>query len=67
MATTAKTIQQKVHQLADELPPGATWDDVLEEIHFRKAVEAGIAAADRGVFASDKEVHEAFTQWGVKP
>jgi predicted transcriptional regulator len=66
MATTAKTIQQKVHQLADELPPDATWDDVLEEIRFRRAVEAGIAAADRGAFASDKEVHEVFTQWGVK-
>lgn len=66
MATTTATLRQKLHELADQLPGDATWDDVIEEARFRRAVEAGIAAADRGAFASDAEVREAFGKWGVK-
>ena len=60
------TIRKKVHELADQLPLHATWDDVIEEARFRRAVEAGIAAADRGAFAEDQEVRSAFGKWGVK-
>lgn len=66
MATTADTIRKKVHELADQLPPDATWEDVIEEARFRKAVEAGLAAADRGAFASDEDVQRAFAKWGVE-
>lgn len=66
MTTTAKDIQQKVHALAEQLPSDATWDDVIAEARFHRAVEAGIAAADRGAFASDADVKSAFAQWGVK-
>jgi predicted transcriptional regulator len=66
MATTAETLRHKVHELADQLPTDATWDDVIEEARFRRAVEAGIVAADRGSFASDDEVRRAFAKWGVK-
>ncbi|MGH8560581.1 MAG: hypothetical protein ACRES4_01270 [Nevskiales bacterium] len=52
--------------LSNQLSPNSAKDDVLEEVRFRKAVEAGIAAADRGAFASDKEVKEAFAKWSVK-
>ena len=45
---------------ADQLPSHATWDDVIEEARFRRAVEAGIAAADRGTFAEDQKVRSAF-------
>lgn len=66
MSSTAKGIQQKVHELAEQLPDDATWEDVIEEARFRRAVEAGIAAADRGAFASDEDVRAAFAKWGVK-
>jgi predicted transcriptional regulator len=66
MSTTAKDIQQKVHELADQLPKDATWEDVIEEVRYRRAVEAGIAAAERGAFAQDDEVRAAFAKWGVK-
>ena len=46
--------------LADTLSENATWDDVIEEARFRRAVEAGMRAADRGAFATDDEVHVAF-------
>jgi len=61
----AVDLRQQVHQIADQLPPGATWDDVIEQARFRKAVQEGIAAADRGEFASDEEVRRVFRKWGV--
>ncbi|NZA24772.1 hypothetical protein H0E84_00080 [Luteimonas sp. SJ-92] len=58
-------LSQQVHQLADQLPPEATWDDVIEQARFRKAVQEGIAAADRGEFAREEDVRRAFRKWGV--
>ncbi len=66
MTATADDIRKTLHELADQLPADATWDDVIEEARFRRAVEAGIAAADRGGFASDDELRAAFATWGVK-
>ena len=66
MSDSKQTLRQKVHALAEELPPDASWDDVIEEARFRKAVELGVAAANRGSFATDEEVRSAFARWGVK-
>jgi predicted transcriptional regulator len=66
MSANARTLSQKLHELADQLPSDATWDDVIEEMRFRKAVETGIAAADRRSFATEEEVNAAFAKWGVK-
>ena len=66
MNASANDIRKRLHELADQLPADATWDDVIEEARFRRAVEAGIAAADRGGFASDEEVGASFSNWGVK-
>lgn len=66
MAANVRTIQQKIHELADQLPANATWDDVIEEVRFIKAVESGIASADRGAFATDEEVERTFGKWDVK-
>lgn len=62
MATSVKEV---LHSLANELPDNATWDDVIEEIRFRRAVETGIRAADRGDFASKEELRVAFARWNV--
>ncbi|MDB5968184.1 MAG: hypothetical protein JWQ90_634 [Hydrocarboniphaga sp.] len=66
MTNTASTLKQEAHALIDQLPDNASWEDVIEKARFRKAVEEGIAEADRGDFASDEEVRAAFAQWGVK-
>ena len=58
-------LSKQVHQIADQLPAEATWDDVIEQARFRKAVEEGVAAADRGEFATAEEVQDAFRKWGV--
>ena len=62
---TTSDLSQQVHQLADQLPADATWDDVIEQARFRKSVRDGVAAADRGEFATDEEVLRAFKKWGA--
>jgi len=62
----AASVKHELRQLAETLPENATWDDVIEEACFRRAVEAGVRAADRGAFATDEEVRTAFARWGVK-
>lgn len=61
----AINLKESLHTLADQLPDNATWDDVMEEVRFRRAVETGIRAADRGEFATQEEVRAAFSRWGI--
>lgn len=62
---TALNIKESLHALADQLPEDATWEEVMEKVRFRQAVEKGIRAADRGDFATQEEVLAAFKRWGV--
>ena len=41
-------LRQQVHQIADQLPPEATWDDVRYQIELRASIERGLADADGG-------------------
>lgn len=66
MNMTTASLREKLHQLADQLPADATWEDVIEEARFRRAVETGMAAADRNAFATDEEVRRAFAKWNVQ-
>ena len=61
-------VKQEAHKLIDALPEAASWDDVvrvLDEARFHEAVHSGIAAADRGEFASPERVKAMFAKWGV--
>ncbi len=35
-------------RLVQQLPAGATWDDLAHEIYVRQAIEQGLADADAG-------------------
>jgi predicted transcriptional regulator len=59
-------MREKLHALAEELLSEASWDDVIEEVRFWKAVDLGIEAAEQGAFATEEEVHNAFLRCGVK-
>ena len=61
----AAIIKQQAHQLIDQLPDTATWEDLAEKVRFLAAVERGIEAADRGDFASPERVRSMFAKWGV--
>jgi len=57
--------KQEAHKLIDALPDSATWSDLIEQARFHRAVEEGLAAADRGEFASAEDVSRVFRKWGV--
>lgn len=59
-------IKRELRELADALPDNATWEDVIDEARFRRAVEAGLRAADRDAFATPEEIRATFKRWGVK-
>ncbi|MBL8273271.1 MAG: hypothetical protein KA911_08085 [Xanthomonadales bacterium] len=45
---TSSTLRQHVHQIADALPPEATWDDVRYQVELRASIERGLADVEAG-------------------
>ena len=41
-------IRPEAKRLVDQLPAGASWDDLAYEVYVRQAIEQGIADADAG-------------------
>lgn len=37
-----KTVKDTMLELARELPPESTWDDVMQRIYVRQKIEAGL-------------------------
>ena len=54
------TIKDQVHQLADELPESATWDDVFYEVYTRRQVALGMQDVDEGRTVSDEDARREF-------
>jgi hypothetical protein len=55
-----ESIKQKVHQLLDNLPESATWDDLMYRIYVRQSIEGGIKVSDQGRTVDVKEVRKKF-------
>ena len=60
----AVDIKQTVHQIVDQLPSNATWDDVLFSIVERREIEAGLADSAAGRTTTVEDVMKEF---GIKP
>lgn len=56
MTATIETISHKVHQLADQLPPNATWEEVMYQVALRRSIEKGLAEADAGLLIPVEEL-----------
>ena len=61
----AAAFNQEAHELIDDLPDSAGWDDLAERARFLAAVERGVEAADRGDFMSPEGIRAMFAKWGV--
>lgn len=46
--TDPRNIRSDAKRLVENLPDGATWDDLAYEVYVRQAIEAGVAEADSG-------------------
>jgi hypothetical protein len=55
-----ESIKTKVHQLVDNLPDNATWEDVMHQIYVRQVIDAGIKDRDEGRTIDVKEVRKRF-------
>lgn len=56
------TLSQQVHQVAEQLPPEATWDDVRYQIELRASIERGLADVKAGRVVP---VEELLAEFGV--
>lgn len=57
---TAPTIKQRVMDALEQLPPDASFEDVMERIYFLAKVQRGIEQLDRGEVVEHEEVKRRF-------
>ena len=53
-------VKQEVRRLAEDLPEDATWDDVMEEVFLKQAIEAGLKAGSEGRKRTVGEVRKSY-------
>ena len=58
------TVKSQARQLVEELPEDASWDDLMERIYVRQAIEAGLRDSEAGRVTEVGEVRKRF---GLKP
>lgn len=56
------TLSKQVHQIADQLPPEATWDDVRYQVELKASIERGLADVKAGRVVP---VEELLAEFGV--
>jgi len=54
--------KEDAHKLVDQLPPNATWDDLMHEIYVREAIEKGLDDSRSG---RTKDVSEIRRKYGL--
>ncbi len=57
-------LKSQAHELVENLPENATWDDLMYEIYVRLSIEVGLRDADEGRLHSVEEVRARF---GLEP
>ena len=60
MSMNATTVKQKAHELIDELPDDATWDELAYRMAVRASIERGLADAEAGRVMPVDEVLKEF-------
>ena len=60
MSVNATTVKQKAHELIDELPDDATWDELAYRMAVRASIERGLADAEAGRVMPVDEVLKEF-------
>ena len=52
--------KEDAHKLIDQLPPNATWDDLMHEIYVREAIEKGLEDSKAGRTRDVAEIRKKF-------
>ena len=56
--------KQSAHIIVDNLPDTATWEDLMQKIYEREAIERGLAASRRDDVISNEEIRK---NYGIHP
>ena len=56
----AAVFKEKAHQLVDQLPETAGWDELLEQIEAMRDIEAGLADSAAGRVTDNADVRREF-------
>lgn len=54
------SLREEVHRLAEKLPEGATWDDVMYQVYVRRKIERGLDDVEAGRTVSLDEIKREF-------
>jgi len=60
----ASNAKQQAHELIDQLPDDATWDEIAYRVEVHASIERGLAESETGRVVSQEEVEKLF---GSKP
>lgn len=50
--------KDEAHKLIDQLPADATWEDLMEQIYVRQAIEQGLSDSEQGKLQSVQEIRK---------
>ena len=53
-------VKEEAKRLIQDLPDNATWDDLMQKIYIRQAIEAGLEDSETGRTIDVKEVRKRF-------
>ncbi len=53
-------VKEAARRLLDELPDGASWDDLMYKVYVRRAIEAGFKDSEMGRTVDISEVRKRF-------
>ena len=53
-------IKQEAYKMLNQLSDQATWDDLMQQIYVRQAIEAGIKESDAARTLDVKDVRKKF-------
>ena len=57
------TTKETAIKTIDELPEDASWEDILERIHFIVAIHKGLGELDDGKGIPHEKLKEEFAEW----
>jgi hypothetical protein len=55
-------IKEEAHKIIDQMPAGATWDDLMHQIYVHEVIDLGLADSKTG---RTKDVKEIRAKYGL--
>ena len=56
----SQSIKHEAQRMVQELPDEANWDDLMQKIYVRQAIEAGLRDSEAGRTMDVREIRERF-------